>query len=254
MTWLVDALRENPELALFLVLALGAAIGQVRLGSFQPGPVLGSLIAGLVVGQLGIAPPAGLKDVFFLLFLFAVGLRTGAEFFRCLRASAIPQLFLSITLVATGLALAWTVAGMLDLDPGTGAGLAECVQLAHLVARRLAKDGLKTTVPVTSGSKGMQLYAPLPRRRPAVEVRQYARDLAHELAREHPQLVVAVMRKDLRGGKVLLDWSQSDVDLAKMAEITSPLGPRDQWTKPTVLLGSAGLLLAGPWELIGSYG
>ncbi|UJP39010.1 non-homologous end-joining DNA ligase [Cellulomonas palmilytica] len=98
---------------------------------------------------------------------------------------------------------------VVDLDPGTGAGLAECVQVAHLVARRLAKDGLTTTVPVTSGSKGMQLYAPLPRRRPAVEVRQYARDLAHELAREHPQLVVAVMRKDLRGGKVLLDWSQN---------------------------------------------
>jgi len=98
---------------------------------------------------------------------------------------------------------------VVDLDPGTGAGLAECTVVAHVVARRLAKDGLTATVPVTSGSKGMQLYAPLPRRRPAVEVRQYARDLAHELAREHPQLVVAVMRKDLRGGKVLLDWSQN---------------------------------------------
>ena len=98
---------------------------------------------------------------------------------------------------------------VVDLDPGEGAGLDECTQVAHLVAQRLAKDGLTTTVPVTSGSKGMQLYAPLPRRRPAVQVRQYARDLAHELAREHPQLVVAVMRKDLRGGKVLLDWSQN---------------------------------------------
>ena len=98
---------------------------------------------------------------------------------------------------------------VVDLDPGEGAGLDECTQVAHLVAQRLAKDGLTTTVPVTSGSKGMQLYAPLPRRRPAAQVRQYARDLAHELAREHPQLVVAVMRKDLRGGKVLLDWSQN---------------------------------------------
>lgn len=98
---------------------------------------------------------------------------------------------------------------VIDLDPGTGAGLAECTRVAHLVAHRLAKDGLTTTVPVTSGSKGMQLYAPFGRRRPAVQVRQYARDLAHELAREHPQLVVAVMRKDLRGGKVLLDWSQN---------------------------------------------
>ncbi|KMM46824.1 ATP-dependent DNA ligase [Cellulomonas sp. A375-1] len=98
---------------------------------------------------------------------------------------------------------------VVDLDPGTGAGLAECALVAHLVARRLAVDGLRQTVPVTSGSKGMQLYAPLPRRRPAVEVRQYARDLAHALAQEHPRLVVAVMRKDVRAGKVLLDWSQN---------------------------------------------
>jgi bifunctional non-homologous end joining protein LigD len=98
---------------------------------------------------------------------------------------------------------------VVDLDPGAPAGLAECARVAHLVAERLRADGLTTTVPVTSGSKGMQLYAPLPRPRPATAVRQYARDLAHALAAEHPDLVVAVMRKDLRGGKVLLDWSQN---------------------------------------------
>lgn len=98
---------------------------------------------------------------------------------------------------------------VVDLDPGPGAGLDECALVAHLVAERLANDGLTGTVPVTSGSKGMQVYAPLPRRRPATQVRQYARDLAHELARAHPALVVAVMRKDLRGGKVLIDWSQN---------------------------------------------
>ncbi|MFF1529082.1 non-homologous end-joining DNA ligase [Cellulomonas sp. NPDC058312] len=97
---------------------------------------------------------------------------------------------------------------VVDLDPGAPAGLAECARVAHLVADRLREDGL-TTVPVTSGSKGMQLYAPLPRPRTAMQVRQYARDLAHELAAAHPDLVVAVMRKDVRGGKVLLDWSQN---------------------------------------------
>jgi bifunctional non-homologous end joining protein LigD len=97
---------------------------------------------------------------------------------------------------------------VVDLDPGAPAGLAECAQVARLVAHRLADDGLDT-FPVTSGSKGMQLYAPLDGRRTAVDVRQYVRDLAHELAAAHPALVVAVMRKDLRGGKVLLDWSQN---------------------------------------------
>ncbi|MBO0926617.1 non-homologous end-joining DNA ligase [Cellulomonas sp. zg-ZUI199] len=98
---------------------------------------------------------------------------------------------------------------VVDLDPGPGAGLDECARVAHLVAERLRTQGLSRTVPVTSGSKGLQLYAPLPRPRPATEVRELAHDLAHALAGEHPDLVVAVQRKDLRGGKVLLDWSQN---------------------------------------------
>ena len=97
---------------------------------------------------------------------------------------------------------------VIDLDPGAPAGLAECARVAFLVRDRLADDGL-TAQPVTSGSKGLQLYAALDGRRTAVQVRQYARDLAHELAAAHPDLVVAVMRKDLRPGKVLIDWSQN---------------------------------------------
>lgn len=98
---------------------------------------------------------------------------------------------------------------VVDLDPGAPAGLDACAKVAHLVADRLRADGLERTIPVTSGSKGMQLYAPLPRKRTVLEVRQYARDIAFELAAAHPALVVAVMRKELRGGKVLIDWSQN---------------------------------------------
>lgn len=76
--------------------------------------------------------------------------------------------------------------------------------------------------------------------------------------REHVDEAISVAREGFAGPGaamvVLLDWSQSDVDLDKMGAIESPLGPRDSWNTPTVLLGSAGLLLAGPWELIGSYG
>jgi len=123
MAWLGDALRENPEVAVFLVLALGAAIGRARWRGFQLGTALGSLVAGLVVGQLGITSPAGTKDVFFLLFLFAVGLRTGAEFFRSLRSSAVPQLILTCILCVTGLALTWGFVRAWNLDGGTAAGL-----------------------------------------------------------------------------------------------------------------------------------
>ncbi|MEN0128719.1 MAG: non-homologous end-joining DNA ligase [Brevundimonas sp.] len=98
---------------------------------------------------------------------------------------------------------------VVDLDPGAPAGLDECARVAHLVADRLRADGLKVIVPVTSGSKGMQLYADLPGTEAVMGVRQYARDIAYELAAAHPKLVVAVMRKEIRGGKVLLDWSQN---------------------------------------------
>jgi len=98
---------------------------------------------------------------------------------------------------------------VVDLDPGAPAGLDECAQVAHLVADRLREDGLPESVPVTSGSKGMQLYAKLPGTKTVMEVRQYARDLAYAVAAAHPKLVVAVMKKDVRGGKVLIDWSQN---------------------------------------------
>ena len=98
---------------------------------------------------------------------------------------------------------------VVDLDPGAPAGLDACAQVAHLVADRLREDGLDVIVPVTSGSKGMQLYAPLPGKQTVMEVRQYAHDVAYEIAAAHPSLVVAIMKKDLRGGKVLIDWSQN---------------------------------------------
>lgn len=97
---------------------------------------------------------------------------------------------------------------VIDLDPGPPAGLAECARVALLVANRLQADGL-TSAPVTSGSKGMQLYAPLDGHRTAIQVREYARELAGALAAEHPRLVVANMKKDIRGGRILLDWSQN---------------------------------------------
>jgi hypothetical protein len=53
---------------------------------------------------------------------------------------------------------------------------------------------------------------------------------------------------------VLLDWSQSEVDLAKWRELPSPLGERKAWRHPTVFLGSAGLLMTSPWQLKGDHG
>lgn len=98
---------------------------------------------------------------------------------------------------------------VVDLDPGPGSGLAECARVALLVRERLDAVGLRTR-PVTSGSKGMQLYADLEGTRTADEVSAVAKALAEQLAVEHPDLVTAKMTKALRPGKIFLDWSQNN--------------------------------------------
>lgn len=97
---------------------------------------------------------------------------------------------------------------VVDLDPGPGTGLAECAALAHVVAERLEADGLDPR-PVTSGSKGLQLYAAVSGEQDADVVRDYVRRLAESLARDRPREVVATMTKARRTGRVLLDWSQN---------------------------------------------
>jgi putative transport protein len=123
MEWLGHALRQNPELALFLSLALGYAIGRVRVRSFEVGPVLGVLLAGLAVGQFGIAMPESTTNLFFLMFVFALGFRTGPEFFQGLRSNALSQIFLSAVLVLATLGFTWILAHALGLDGGAAAGL-----------------------------------------------------------------------------------------------------------------------------------
>jgi len=98
---------------------------------------------------------------------------------------------------------------VIDLDPGAPAGLAECAEAAVLIAERLADDGL-AAVPVTSGSKGLQLYAALDGTNSPEAVLHYAKALAESVAKQHPKLLVAKMAKVLRGGKVFLDWSQNN--------------------------------------------
>jgi bifunctional non-homologous end joining protein LigD len=97
---------------------------------------------------------------------------------------------------------------VIDLDPGEPAGLHECCAVALLVRDRLAERDLHAK-PVTSGSKGLHLYADLPARMPSEESTALAREVAEELQREYPKDVTATMTKAKRSGKVFLDWSQN---------------------------------------------
>jgi len=98
MEYVTSALRENPELAIFLTIAVGFLIGQLKAGSFSLGIVVGCLLAGVAIGQLNINVSPTVKAVFFDLFLFTTGYKVGPQFFRGLKRDALPQVILTIVL------------------------------------------------------------------------------------------------------------------------------------------------------------
>lgn len=81
MNEFVKILQQHPELALFLTLAFGFAIGKIRIGNFKIGSVLGTLFAGVLIGQFDIQIHPTVKVIFFDLFLFATGYKVGPQFF-----------------------------------------------------------------------------------------------------------------------------------------------------------------------------
>ena len=123
MNWFVDALRHNPELAIFLTLALGFLVGRLKIGGFSLGTVVGTLLAGVLIGQLDIKVPAIVKTVFFDLFLFTTGYKVGPQFFRALKKDAVSQVALTVVLCVTCLVSAFVAAQLLGYDMGTAAGL-----------------------------------------------------------------------------------------------------------------------------------
>ncbi len=98
---------------------------------------------------------------------------------------------------------------VLDLDPGEGASLADCAEVAFWCREIVEGMGMEA-FPVTSGSKGIHLYAPLDGSATSDEVDEVAHRLAAALADDHPDRVVSEQRKTLRRGKVLVDWSQNN--------------------------------------------
>ena len=98
---------------------------------------------------------------------------------------------------------------VIDLDPGPGAGLAECAEVARWAREILQGVGMDP-LPVTSGSTGIHLYAPLDASRTSEAISAFARELARALEADHPDLVVSAMTKAARPGKVFVDWSQNN--------------------------------------------
>jgi putative transport protein len=122
-TRLTEILRAQPVLTLFLILGMGYLIGNIRIGSFSLGPVAGVLFAGLFLGHFDFRMSSGAQAVGFALFIFSVGYQAGPRFFDVVRTDGLKYFSLAVVIAATGFTIAVIAANLLDLAPGTAAGL-----------------------------------------------------------------------------------------------------------------------------------
>lgn len=124
MEYIHQILNQSPELALFLSLAIGYWIGSIQFGKFQLGGVAGSLLAAVVISQVGVTIDNGIKSVLFALFIYAVGFESGPQFFRSLGRQSLREIVLAAVMALSGLATVIVAAKLLDLDKGLAAGIA----------------------------------------------------------------------------------------------------------------------------------
>ena len=124
MTWVNQVVLNAPEIFLFLALAIGTALGRVRIRGFAIGATACTLVVAVVLGQLGVfVIPPMLKSIFFGLFVFTIGYRSGPEFFASLSFRTLTQVALALVMGAAGLLAILVFAHTLHLDSGTAAGL-----------------------------------------------------------------------------------------------------------------------------------
>ena len=123
MEWIIQVIKSAPELAIFLALALGVAIGKVKIKKFSLGSVTGVLLMGVLIGQLDLSISPVVKSTFFLLFLFAVGYSVGPQFVQSLRKGGIPQILFAFVVCTACLLTSWVIALIAGFDIGSTVGL-----------------------------------------------------------------------------------------------------------------------------------
>jgi len=121
--WIVGTLRTYQELAIFLALAVGFWLGAKKLAGFSLGSVTATLLAAVIIGQVGIDIPGPIKSTFFMLFLFAVGYGVGPQFFRGLSKDGPKQILFSVIVLALCLLVPVICAKLAGLDVGYAVGL-----------------------------------------------------------------------------------------------------------------------------------
>ena len=125
MAWVHHIVTSAPEIFIFLAVGIGTLLGRIRIHGFTIGATACILIVAVILGQLGpfVISPV-LKSIFFGLFVFTIGYRSGPEFFASLSFSTLSQVVLALVIGVCGLGIVLAFAYALHLDAGTAAGLA----------------------------------------------------------------------------------------------------------------------------------
>src|SRR2546425_5672304 len=123
--WFAQTLRSYPEIALFLSLGIGYYVGKFTFKGIGLGAVTATLLAAVVIGQLGITISPNVKSTFFLIFLFAVGYGVGPQFVRGVARDGLPQAIFSAVFFLFFLGIPVVGAELARHDPGyPGGGVA----------------------------------------------------------------------------------------------------------------------------------
>ena len=123
INWFFETLKQYPEIAIFLTLALGYYFGKFTFKGIGLGAVTATLLAGVLIGQLGIKISQPLKAFSFLMFLFAVGYGVGPQFVRGIAKDGLPQAIYSVVQCVLSLASVVVIAKLVGYDLGYSAGL-----------------------------------------------------------------------------------------------------------------------------------
>jgi putative transport protein len=121
--WFVNTLRSYPEIAIFISLAFGYYFGSFTFKGLGLGAVTATLIAAVIIGQLGITISPPLKATFFLLFLFAIGYGVGPQFVRGIAKDGIPQALFAVVVCLFCLGAPYLAARFAGYDVGSAVGL-----------------------------------------------------------------------------------------------------------------------------------
>ncbi len=152
--WFAQTLRSYPEIALFLSLGIGYYVGKFTFRGIGLGAVTATLLAAVVIGQLGITISPNVKSTFFLIFLFAVGYGVGPQFVRGVAKDGLPQAIFSVVQCVLCLGIPVMVAKAAGYDLGYAAGLYAGSQTIS-ASMGLATDAINRTGLAVEQVKGL---------------------------------------------------------------------------------------------------